>query len=116
MSFFALEWAYKQTAGGLIEKAVLLALANRANNGNGECFPGIATIASDCEGGRRAIMRAIVRLEEHGFVKTDRVRGMATKYMLATAGRFHTSVLSYTSVLSDTSVQKDTRPVSYKTP
>jgi Helix-turn-helix domain len=54
-----------------IDHAVLNALANRANNDTGKCWPGYGVLAEDTHFSRRAVMRAVAKLEQFGFISTE---------------------------------------------
>jgi hypothetical protein len=54
-----------------IDHAVLNALANRANNETGKCWPGYGLLAEDTHFSRRAVMRAVAKLEQIGFITTE---------------------------------------------
>ncbi len=53
----------------LTEKAILWALAHRANNVTGDCFPSIARIALDTGASERTVTRTIKSLLRMGLVK-----------------------------------------------
>lgn len=67
MSGHALSWAYKQTTGSAAAKAVLVKLADNANDA-GVCWPSIERIATETELGRRTVNRKLKELEEAGFL------------------------------------------------
>ncbi len=50
--------------------AVFMYLKNRAGE-DGECFPGVNTIARDLHISYRTVYRALNDLERHGFVKRE---------------------------------------------
>jgi hypothetical protein len=54
-----------------IDHAVLNALANRANNETGKCWPGYGLLAEDTHFSRRAVMRAAVKLEKFGLITSE---------------------------------------------
>lgn len=74
MSFELMAWAVKQRTGSAPRKAVLLALADRANQDTGLCCPTIARIAEQTELGQRTVQRALVDLEEAGLIARERDR------------------------------------------
>jgi hypothetical protein len=55
-----------------VEKIVLLRLADFAADDGGSLFPGVDRIAYDCRLSRRAVIKALKRLEALGFVVTLR--------------------------------------------
>lgn len=61
MSFQALAWAMRQKTGDMASKAVLMALANYADD-EGSCFPSVQKLADDCECSARTVIRALKRL------------------------------------------------------
>jgi DNA-binding transcriptional ArsR family regulator len=69
MSYVLMAWAVKQKTGSASRKAVLLALADRANKDTGRCDPSIARIAEDTELSAATVKRALGDLEESGLVE-----------------------------------------------
>lgn len=67
MSVAATHWAKGQIAGGTTAKAVLLVLADYADE-EGSCWPGQRTIATEAECGRRSVQRALDELVQRGLV------------------------------------------------
>ena len=67
MSIQAIAWAIKQRAGGATEKAVLIALANYADD-KGSAFPSLGTLSEDTEIHRTTVIRAIAKLVERGLL------------------------------------------------
>lgn len=67
MSFAAGVWARKQTVGNGIAKAVLIAIADRANDA-GKAWPSQDLLADDTEFSLRAVRDALKHLEVRGFV------------------------------------------------
>jgi predicted transcriptional regulator len=74
MSYQLMAWACDQRTGSPTDKAVLLALANRANHDTGLCCPSVARIADETELGESTVKRALTRLVENGFVRRERRR------------------------------------------
>jgi hypothetical protein len=62
---------WKLTAGGSSRKAVLVALADRAND-NGICWPAVNDIAKRTELSPRQVQRIIRHLQGKGFVRIER--------------------------------------------
>ena len=82
MSVEALNWAFKLPLKKPTQKAVLIALANYANEHGGSCFPSVATIMR-CTGlSERAVSPAIKWLEENGLIVANRKTGRVTHYQL----------------------------------
>jgi hypothetical protein len=67
MSFQAMNWAINQTVGNALAKAVLMALANCADD-VGFCFPGQERLAKDTEQGERTVRRHLDKLEAAGLI------------------------------------------------
>lgn len=67
MSYEAQTWAVKQKTGSPARKAVLMNLADRADEA-WSCFPGQKRIADDTELGERTVRRALEDLVEVGLV------------------------------------------------
>lgn len=67
-------WASQQKTGSPTKKAVLLALANRANHDTGDCHPSVDTIAEETELGTATVKRALKDLADDGFVVRTRRR------------------------------------------
>jgi hypothetical protein len=67
-------WAVEQKTGSASTKAVLLALANRANHDTGLCCPSMARIASELELSVRTVERATTALVEQGLIGRVRQR------------------------------------------
>lgn len=70
MSNAAITWAKKQKTGHSTRKAVLVAIADYADE-MGRCWPSQKRIAEDTEFGERTVRRALSELEEMGFIKRD---------------------------------------------
>ena len=73
MSIKALNWAKRQTGGGLATKALLLVLADCADD-SGQCWPGQETLATILECSVRCIRDALKRLEGNGLIYRTRRR------------------------------------------
>ncbi|MDF2529225.1 MAG: hypothetical protein K0Q57_105 [Gammaproteobacteria bacterium] len=66
MSNQAIDWALKQNVKGS-RKAVLFALANRANS-NGICWPGLSTLAQEAGYSRSTVIESTKALEKLGLI------------------------------------------------
>lgn len=77
MSSQAVAWAIVHTAGGMSAKAVLLSLANYANE-YGECWASQATIAEGAECSVRQARRILADLEQRGLIARERRGGAGT--------------------------------------
>ena len=77
MSSQAVAWAIVHQAGGMSAKAVLLSLANYANE-YGECWASQATIAEGAECSVRQVRRILSDLADRGLIERER-RGGAGK-------------------------------------
>ena len=74
MSIKALNWTKRRTAGGPVAKALLLVLADCADD-SGQCWPGQETLASILECSVRCICDAFKLLEGRGLIyRTRRCR------------------------------------------
>jgi hypothetical protein len=74
MSLEAMLWAKKVRTGTASRKAVLLVLADYADE-SAECFPGQKLIAAETELGERTVRRLLAELEEVGLLeRTERRR------------------------------------------
>src|SRR5690606_10712214 len=74
MSFQAMAWAVKQKVGNATGKAILLMLANYADE-SGECFPSQETLANECECSTATIARWVKHFEEHGLLSRQKQYG-----------------------------------------
>lgn len=74
MSIKVMNWAWSQDISNSSRKLVLLALADRAND-DGECWPGITSLAEKCSIPRRTLIRALASLEEQGLISVRRRPG-----------------------------------------
>lgn len=70
MSFPSIKWAFAQELPGM-EKLVLLALANRADD-RGDCWPSMSTIAKDAGVCRATVIRMVGKIERKGLVSLVR--------------------------------------------
>lgn len=68
MSFQAMTWAVEQKLP-TNQKMVLLMLANRTNNDTGRCDPSQKRLADDCGMGISTLKRALIGLEQAGFIE-----------------------------------------------
>ncbi len=73
MSLAAITWAYAQRCGSPTVKAVLLKLADAANDA-GICWPSLRTIADQTELSLRSVRVALRQLEATGMIQTTRRR------------------------------------------
>jgi helix-turn-helix protein len=79
MSFAAIDWALRQGLSGP-RHSVLLALANRADEATGNCWPSLNKIAADAGCCVRAARRAIRQLESIGRIWTEHLIGRRSNY------------------------------------
>lgn len=68
MSNAALKWAFEQKVGNPARKAVLISLAEQADDRMFSCWPGQQLIADRTELGIRTVRRALAELETAGLV------------------------------------------------
>lgn len=84
MSIIASKWAWSVpdlTAG---QKLVLLALADKADDKGGRCFPSIDTLEAMTGLRRRSVTRSLADLEQRELISRDRSGGrIVTRYNLA---------------------------------
>ena len=71
MSIQAVAWAISQRVGSPTGKALLICLANYANE-KGECWPSQTTIAREAELGERATLDWLQKLEAQGLITRTR--------------------------------------------
>ena len=65
----------------LTGRALLVGVALiRHADGNGECFPGVASLARKLGCGRHTVIRAIAELERSGWIRVDRQHGRRSVY------------------------------------
>jgi hypothetical protein len=74
MSFHAMAWAVKQKVGNATGKAILIMLANYAND-RGECFPSQERLAADCECSVATIARWLGLFVEMGLLTRQKRYG-----------------------------------------
>ena len=74
MSFQAMAWAVKQKVGNATGKAILLMLANYADE-RGECFPSQERLADECECSVATVARWVKAFEEMGFLSRQKQYG-----------------------------------------
>lgn len=74
MSFQAMAWAVKQKVGNATGKAILLMLANYADE-RGQCFPSQETLATECECSKRSILDWLQKFEDMGILTRERRHG-----------------------------------------
>lgn len=67
-------WAVKQKVGNATGKAILLMLANYADEA-GRCFPSQETLATECECSKRSVLDWLQKFEDLGILKRDRRHG-----------------------------------------
>lgn len=72
MSTTALTWAFGQATGSPVTKAVLVALADQADDATYACYPGQELISARTELGGRTVRRALKDLELAGFLTRER--------------------------------------------
>lgn len=73
MSFQAMTWAIKQKVGNATGKAILLMLANYADD-EGKCFPGQEKLAAECECSARTIREWLEKFENLGLISREKRR------------------------------------------
>lgn len=71
MSFQAQNWANHQKTGHISGRAILMTLANYADE-QGCCYPSQSRLAEDCECSERTIRQWLDKLEELGFISRIR--------------------------------------------
>lgn len=74
MSFQAMSWALKQRTGSPSGKALLMALANYADE-DGTCFPGQERLAEETEQSLDSVQRRLKELESLGLITRERRGG-----------------------------------------
>jgi Helix-turn-helix domain len=72
MSYDAQSWARKLVTGNGVRKAVLMSIANRANDADGACWPSQRRIAAETEFCERAVRNALADLEETGLIRREK--------------------------------------------
>jgi DNA-binding transcriptional ArsR family regulator len=79
LSIWAKKWAYEQTVGQPGAKAVLVALAEFANEA-GFCFSSQKTLSAMTELSERSVRQHLAFLEDKGFLRRDERRGEGGKW------------------------------------
>ena len=74
MSFQAMAWAVKQKVGNATGKAILLMLANYADE-RGECFPSQEKLAEECECSIATVARWVKHFEDSGVLSRQKQYG-----------------------------------------
>ena len=69
MSNIALSWAFRCHVGNASAKAVLVYLADRADDDGTAAYPKIATIVNVTELSERTVRAALKTLQERGFIR-----------------------------------------------
>jgi Helix-turn-helix domain len=72
MSYDAQSWARKVVTGSPVRKAVLMSIANRANDADGACWPSQRRIADETEFCERAVRKALADLEDLGLIRREK--------------------------------------------
>lgn len=92
MSIAAINWALNEVVNiRATEKAVLIALADRANE-HGECFPSYDDICRRSCATRNTVSCALKRLEELGLIERRKRFGKSTVYaLLLSSTHIHTT-------------------------
>lgn len=76
-------WAVKQKTGDALGRAILLTLANYANDA-GECWPSLSRLADDCEMDRSSVIRKLAGLIAKGLVSKEQKATPAGTYNVYT--------------------------------
>lgn len=88
MSFTATRWAWEQKAETSAQKLLLLALADRASDGERwECFPSIVSISEMTGLDRKTVMKAVIDLVGLGFISVKNKNGARNIYVLNNESR-----------------------------
>ncbi|OQM55102.1 helix-turn-helix domain-containing protein [Bifidobacterium dentium] len=101
MSNIALSWAFKCHVGNASAKAVLVYLADRADDDGTAAYPKIATIVNVTELSERTVRAALKTLQERGFIR----RGDQRYARLGKGGR--NRLPQYCQVVWDLAVEAD---------
>lgn len=101
MSNIALSWAFKCHVGNASAKAVLIYLADRADDDGTAAYPKIATIVNVTELSERTVRAALKTLQERGFIR----RGDQRYARLGRGGR--NRLPQYCQVVWDLAVESD---------
>ena len=103
MSNIALSWAFKCHVGNASAKAVLVYLADRADDDGTAAYPKIATIVNVTELSERTVRTALKTLQERGFIR----RGDQRYARLGKGGR--NRLPQYCQIVCGTSRSNPTR-------
>lgn len=79
MSFQAMAWAVKQKTGDASGRALLLTLANYADE-HGKCWPSLSRLAEDCEMHRATVIRKLETLRDLGLITREQKQTPAGTY------------------------------------
>ena len=101
MSNIALSWAFKCHVGNASAKAVLVYLADRADDDGTAAYPKIATIVAVTELSERTVRTALKTLQERGFIR----RGDQRYARLGKGGR--NRLPQYCQIVWDLAVESD---------
>ena len=101
MSNIALSWAFKCHVGNASAKAVLIYLADRADDDGAAAYPKIATIVNVTELSERTVRTALKTLQERGFIR----RGDQRYARLGKGGR--NRLPQYCQIVWDLAVESD---------
>ena len=101
MSNIALSWAFKCHVGNASAKAVLVYLADRADDDGTAAYPKIATIVNVTELSERTVRTALKTLQERGFIR----RGDQRYARLGKDGR--NRLPQYCQIVWDLAVESD---------
>ena len=101
MSNIALSWAFKCHVGNSSAKAVLIYLADRADDDGTAAYPKIATIVNVTELSERTVRSSLKLLQERGFIR----RGDQRYARLGKGGR--NRLPQYCQVVWDLAVETD---------
>ena len=101
MSNIALSWAFKCHVGNASAKAVLVYLADRADDDGTAAYPKIATIVAVTELSERTVRTALKTLQERGFIR----RGDQRYARLGKGGR--NRLPQYCQIVWDLTVESD---------
>jgi hypothetical protein len=104
MSFTAVTKAFESSVQSRTDLLVLVSLAQRADPKTSECWPGIARISVDARIGRRAVFRALKRLEDAGHI--TRISGRGNHH--SNRYRIHPVVVNGDTSLPESKVNDDT--------
>jgi len=101
VSNIALSWAFKCHVGNASAKAVLVYLADRADDDGTAAYPKIATIVNVTELSERTVRTALKTLQERGFIR----RGDQRYARLGKGGR--NRLPQYCQIVWDLAVETD---------